>query len=173
MISGEDGAAGDRNEKPAPVLVFAIGGSASALTRLIDMGVKPFLVASAVMAIMGQRLMRMLCNECKEAYDPTETELKQIALSLEDMKGRPLHRAVGCENCGGSGYYGRKGIYELMEMSTDLRDMTFNTKPTQELRSKARSEGMVTLQEDAVRKLLAGVTSIEDILRVTHSAEFV
>ena len=143
----------------------------SALTRLIDMGVKPFLVASAVMAVMGQRLMRSLCKNCKEEYEPSETDLRQIGLSHSDLDGRPLYRAVGCSECS-DGYKGRKGVYELMEMSSDLRDMTFNKKPSQELRVKARSEGMLTLQEDAVRKFLAGHTTVEEILRITHAAEF-
>ena len=145
----------------------------SALTRLIDMGVKPFLAASAVMAIMGQRLLRTLCEHCKEQYEVSDVELRQVGMRQEDLEGRPLYRAVGCSECSDLGYRGRKGIYELLEMSADLRDMTFNKRPTQELRAKARSEGMLTLQEDAVRKLTTGMTTIDEILRVTHSAEFI
>ncbi|MEM7166172.1 MAG: ATPase, T2SS/T4P/T4SS family [Planctomycetota bacterium] len=146
----------------------------SALTRLIDMGVKPFLVASAVMAIMGQRLLRMLCPDCREEYHPTDVELRQVGVAAADLGGNPIFRPKvgGCEGCKGQGYRGRKGIYELLEMSSDLRDMTFEKKPTLELRAKARSEGMSTLQEDAVRKLIKGLTSIDEILRVTHAAEF-
>ncbi|MCI0651616.1 MAG: Flp pilus assembly complex ATPase component TadA [Planctomycetes bacterium] len=144
----------------------------SALTRLIDMGVKPFLVASAVMAIMGQRLIRMLCPHCRELYDPTETELRQVALSISDLDGQQIYRAKGCPECDNQGYRGRKGIFELMEMNSDIRELTFQKKPTQDLRAKARSTGMVTLQEDAVRKLLSGLTTLEEILRNTHAAEF-
>jgi len=143
----------------------------SALTRLIDMGVKPFLVASAVMAIMGQRLIRRLCPECREPYDPTDVELRQIGLTPSDLGGNTVYRPKGCAACSGNGYKGRQGVYELLEMSNDLRDMTFNKKPTKDLRTKAISEGMTTLQEDGVRKFLAGVTTIEEILRVTHSAD--
>ena len=143
----------------------------SALTRLIDMGVKPFLVASAVLAIMGQRLIRLLCKECKEPYEPSETELRMIGLTSSEIMGQELYRAVGCPKCS-EGYKGRCGIYELLEMSPALREMTFDKTPTKDLRNKARSEGMVALQEDAVRKLLSGMTSIEEILRVTHSSEF-
>ncbi len=143
----------------------------SALTRLIDMGVKPFLVASAVLAIMGQRLIRVLCKECKEAYEPTETELRMVGLSSSEIADQTLYRPVGCPKCS-NGYKGRCGIYELLEMSSDLRDMTFNKTPSKDIRNKARSEGMVSLQEDAVRKLLSGMTTIEEILRVTHSSEF-
>jgi len=143
----------------------------SALTRLIDMGVKPFLVASAVLAIMGQRLIRLLCKECKEPYEPTETELRMVGLSSTDIADQVLYRPVGCPKCT-DGYKGRCGIYELLEMSSELRDMTFKKLPSKDIRSKARSEGMVALQEDAVRKLLSGITTIEEILRVTHSSEF-
>ena len=143
----------------------------SALTRLIDMGVKPFLVASAVLSIMGQRLIRKLCPACKEPYEPAETELRMIGLTSTEVQGQEIFRPVGCDKCS-AGYKGRLGIYELLEMSPDLRDLTFNKSVSKDLRNKARSEGMVTLQEDAVRKLLAGITSVEEILRVTHSSEF-
>ena len=143
----------------------------SALTRLIDMGVKPFLVASAVLSIMGQRLIRKLCPTCKETYEPAETELRMIGLTSSEIQGQQIYRPVGCDKCSG-GYKGRLGIYELLEMSSDLRDLTFKKSVSKDLRNKARSEGMVTLQEDAVRKLLAGETSVEEILRVTHSSEF-
>ncbi len=143
----------------------------SALTRLIDMGVKPFLVASAVMAIMAQRLIRQLCPKCKEPYDPTDVELRQIGVTRNDLmtSGQQIYRAVGCDACS-DGYRGRKGIYELLEMSSDLRDLTFERRPTMELRAKAIGEGMLTLQQDSVRKLLSGLTTIEEILRVTHAA---
>jgi type IV pilus assembly protein PilB len=140
----------------------------SAITRLIDMGVKPFLVASAVMAIMGQRLIRMLCKECKEPYDPTDVELRSVGLTRQKTEGLTLYRAVGCPACSGQGYRGRKGVYELMEMSPDLREMAFRKKPTMELRAKARSEGMTTLQEDCVRKVLAGLTTIPEAIRTTQ-----
>lgn len=145
----------------------------SALTRLIDMGVKPFLVASAVMAVMGQRLIRMLCDDCKQPYDPTDVELRQVGITRADLGENQIYEAKpgGCPECQGKGYRGRKGIYELLEMSSDLRDMTFEKKPTMELRAKSRSEGMSTLQEDAVRKLLKGMTTFEEILRVTHTAD--
>ena len=143
----------------------------SALTRLIDMGVKPFLVASAVMAILAQRLIRVLCQECREPYEPTDMELTQVGLTRGELVGSTLYQPIGCSACGGNGYRGRKGAYELMEMSGDLRDMAFEQKPSQELRAKARSEGMSTLQEDAVRKALGGLTTFEEVLRITHRAD--
>ncbi len=143
----------------------------AALTRLIDMGVKPFLVASAVMAIMAQRLIRLLCPECKEPYEPSDAELRTVGLTREDVQGNNICQPVGCHACDKKGYWGRKGAYELMEMSPDLREMAFTRKPTQELRAKARSEGMTTLQEDAVRKALAGITTFQEVLRITHRAD--
>lgn len=145
----------------------------SALTRLIDMGVKPFLVASAVMAIMAQRLIRMLCPHCRAPYDPTDVELRQVGIARDQLmsSGAQVYQPVGCDKCDHKGYRGRKGIYELLEMSADLRDMTFDRRPTMELRAKAISQGMYTLQRDGVRKLLAGLTTLEELLRVTHSAD--
>ena len=144
----------------------------SAITRLIDMGVKPFLVASAVMAIMAQRLLRILCPECREPYEPTDVELKSVGLNRQRVEGNVLYRAVGCSNCSNTGYKGRKGIFELMEMTQALRELAFKKTPTLVLRSKARAEGMTTLQEDGVRKVLAGVTTIPELLTITHSQEF-
>lgn len=142
----------------------------AAITRLIDMGVKPFLVASAVMAILGQRLIRVLCPECKSPYEPTDAELQQVGITRSSLEGHVVYEPVGCSHCGG-GFRGRKGVYELLEMSNDIRDMSFQKKPTQELRAKARSEGMSTLQEDAVRKVLAGSSTFSEVLRLTHAAD--
>jgi len=143
----------------------------SAITRLIDMGVKPFLVASAIMAVMAQRLIRRLCTECKEPYDPQDSELRSIGLTRERLADNVLYRPVGCPACNGTGYKGRRGVYELMEMSSDLREMAFRKRPSLELRVKARSEGMTTLQEDGVRKVLAGITTVAEVLRITHSQD--
>ena len=143
----------------------------SALTRLIDMGVKPFLVASAVMAVMGQRLIRMLCDECKVPDDPSDVDLRSVGLERERVGSSTIFRAEGCPACGHSGYLGRRGVYELMEMSNDLREMAFNQKPMLEIASKARTEGMATLQEDGVRKVLAGRTTLYEILRITHRTD--
>jgi len=140
----------------------------SAVTRLIDMGVKPFLVASAIMAIMAQRLIRILCPECKEPHDATDVELRSVGLTRQRLEGNIIYQPVGCSACNQKGYKGRKGAYELMEMTPDLREMSFQRKPTMELRAKARSEGMTALQEDGVRKILAGITTIQEILRITH-----
>ncbi len=140
----------------------------SALTRLIDMGVKPFLVASAIMAILAQRLVRRICHECKAPAEVHDSELRAVGLTRQRMGDAVLYDAVGCARCTGVGYKGRLGAYELMEMTPDLREMAFKCKPTMEIRAKARSEGMTTLQEDAVRKTLGGMTTLSEVLRITH-----
>ncbi|MCZ6602882.1 MAG: GspE/PulE family protein, partial [Planctomycetota bacterium] len=143
----------------------------TAITRLIDMGVKPFLVASAILAVMAQRLLRILCDRCKSPYEPTETELRQVGLRPEDIEGKVLYRAEGCEVCGYVGFRGRKGAFELMDMTPELRELAFRKRPTNELRKEALRGGMTTLQEDAVRKVFAGITTIDEVLWITQSAD--
>jgi len=144
----------------------------SALPRLMDLGVKPFLVSSAIIGIMAQRLLRVLCNSCKEAYTPNEAELATIGLSQKDLENGQVYRSVGCPDCGYRGFRGRKGIFELMVMSSEIREMTFKEAESSEIRKEARAQGMVTLQEDAIRKVLNGMTSIQEVLRVTAAQEF-
>jgi type IV pilus assembly protein PilB len=139
----------------------------SALTRLIDMGVAPFLVSSSVAAVMAQRLIRKLCSRCKEAYTPTQTELDSVGLEPSNIVGRTIYRGRGCDSCKRSGYSGRLGIFELLEMGPDLREAVFRGEPTSRLRSLAvASGGMAPLRVDGHRKILAGLTSIDEILRV-------
>ncbi len=138
-----------------------------ALTRLLDMGVKPFLVASSVQAIMGQRLIRRLCPHCKEAYQPTPEELGAIGLKPADVEGKTLYHAIGCDQCK-LGYKGRQAIFELMEMSPIIRDMTFRREPTIKMREQARIGGMTTLLEDGVRKILDGISSIAEVLNLAR-----
>jgi type IV pilus assembly protein PilB len=137
----------------------------SALTRLTDMGTAPFLVSSAVTAVMAQRLMRRLCSQCKEAYDPSESELRSIGLSKADVH-EPVYLPNGCDKCS-AGYLGRRGIFELMVMDDELREMCFRGEPTLKIREYAlQSGGMYSLRQDGSRKVLEGATSIEEVLRV-------
>ena len=146
----------------------------SALTRLIDMGVKPFLVSTAVMAIMAQRLIRRLCKHCKEPYEPTAVELKQIHLTPESLAGRTVCRARGCDECSNTGYRGRVGAFELFAMDSTLREMCFRGASTVKLREQAKiSGGLVTLMEDGIRKFLSGETTIEEVLTVAVAGEAV
>ena len=141
----------------------------SALTRLIDMGVKPFLVSTSVMAVMAQRLVRRLCPECREPYDPEPSELRAVGLAPSAIEGQTIYRAAGCAKCGQEGYRGRVGIFELFSMDSTLREMTFRGAATQALRHQAQtSGGMVSLQRDGVRKVLRGITTIDEVLAATH-----
>ena len=139
----------------------------SALTRLIDMGVKPFLVSTAVMAVMAQRLVRRLCLTCRQPMAPEPSLLRSVGLTPADIEGRTIYRAVGCRECRFEGYRGRVGIYELMEMDARLREATFKRASTMKLRDQAKlTGGLKSLLEDGVRKVLDGVTTIEEILTV-------
>jgi type IV pilus assembly protein PilB len=139
----------------------------SALTRLIDMGVPPFLVSSAVCAVLAQRLMRQLCPRCKTAGAQDPKALASAGLTEERVAGRKIFSGKGCEDCNNTGFRGRFGIYELFEMSSELREATFRKEPTYRLRELARTTGgMTSLRDDAIRKILTGQTSIEETMRV-------
>ena len=139
----------------------------SAVTRLLDIGVKPFLVASSLRAIMAQRLVRTLCDNCKEEYTPSNTELSMLGSSAQEMLQSKLHKGRGCNKCALTGYYGRKGIFEIFVISDEVRRMIYDKVPSAQLRERARELGMRTLREDGVRKVVAGVTTAEEVLRVT------
>jgi type IV pilus assembly protein PilB len=140
-----------------------------ALARLLDIGIKPFLVASAVQAIMGQRLIRMLCPKCKEPNNnPDPVMLSALDIKPEQLRGKQIYRPVGCDGCRNTGYKGRKGIFELLEMDGVMRDMVFKKESHQKLKDHARLRGMVTLLEDGVRKVLDGLTSLDEVVAITH-----
>lgn len=142
----------------------------SAITRLIDMGIKPFLVASAIQAIMAQRLIRVICTKCKtEDTHPDQRTLKLLGFTDEELEGKSVWKGTGCKGCGGTGYRGRKGIFEMVEMNTALRELAFKRAPASELRAAARAAGMHTLLEDGKIKVLKGTTSPEELLRVTQA----
>lgn len=142
--------------------------ASSSLTRLVDMDVKPFLVASAVQAILAQRLIRVLCPHCKEGYKPEPNELRMVGLKPEQIGGKTIYGPVGCKKCGGAGYRGRMGIYELLEMNSTLRELTFQQASSMAIRVEARQNGMTTLQEDGIRKVLEGKSTIDEVLSITH-----
>jgi len=137
----------------------------SALTRLIDMGVKPFLVASSVQAIMAQRLIRVLCPECKQKDTEVDLSvLRRLGVTDEQLEKATFFRPVGCSKCHNMGYRGRLGIFEMMPMSTELKEMAFQRKPLNELRSAARALGMRTLLEDGLLKIMRGITTTDEVL---------
>jgi type IV pilus assembly protein PilB len=136
----------------------------SALTRLIDMGVPPFLVASSIQAIMAQRLVRIICPECKEPFEPDAAKLRGVGLTDDQISGRTFYKGRGCDACNGSGFKGRKGIFEIMVMNNRLREMTFMKDTTDNLRNQALNDGMHTLFMDGLRKVLDGRTTLEEVL---------
>jgi type IV pilus assembly protein PilB len=143
----------------------------SAITRLIDMGVPAFLVASSIQAVMAQRLIRTICKKCKEPYVYTERELASVGLTPDDVAHLTLYHGAGCEDCGGSGYRGRLGIFEMMEMNNELQELAFHHAPTNKVRDAAMNSGMTDLRSDGVRKILRGITTVEEIVRITAEVE--
>lgn len=142
----------------------------SSITRLIDMGVQPFLVASSVMAVMAQRLVRQVCPKCKDSYNPDPSELQPMNLTPEQLSTAQWARGKGCQNCQHTGCRGRKAVFELMMMNTTLREMAFRSEPAQNIRRQARLFGMKTLYEDAVDKAMKGVTTIPEAMSLFAGA---
>jgi general secretion pathway protein E len=144
--------------------------AASAITRLIDMGVEPFLVSSAVNAILAQRLVRKICPHCREAYVPSNAYLERVGLSPIKFAGRELFRGAGCVQCLQTGYKGRIGIFELMSLTPAMKSLILTTSDAGQIKKQALSSlatGMMTLRQDGLRKVLAGLTTLEEVFRVT------
>jgi len=141
-----------------------------AITRLLDMGVEPFLVTSTVIGVLAQRLMRSLCPQCRAPYEPTAEDLVALQLSPDDVEHHLMH-PVGCEACQGIGFKGRSGVFELLQMSEALQPLIIERASVSELRAAARKGGMRTLREDGITKVLAGVTTVEEMIRETHAYE--
>ena len=139
----------------------------SAVARLIDIGVQPFLVASSVRAIMAQRLVRRLCQNCKQPSDLSETELRALRIEPGQLRDAQVMKPAGCDHCRKTGYKGRMGIFEIFVIDDEVRQMINKRSSTLLLRQRARELGMRTLREDGVRKVLAGVTSAEEVISVT------
>ena len=141
--------------------------SASAVTRLIDMGIEPFLVTSSVIAILAQRLIRVICDKCREGYTPDDESLQSIGLTSEMLGGKQIFRGRGCPACLNTGYKGRTGIFELMIMNEEIQNLILKTSDANAIKQKAVEYGMITLRQDGARKVLDGITTIEEIFRVT------
>ncbi|MGA9922942.1 MAG: GspE/PulE family protein, partial [Isosphaeraceae bacterium] len=140
----------------------------SAITRLVDIGIQPFLVASSVLAIMAQRLVRKVCPKCKVRYEPPAHILAGLGLRPELAKKANFMKGKGCNNCNKKGYRGRMGIFELMTLTTQIREMTFKGESTQVIRRLARKQGMRTLFEDGIIKAIKGQTTLDEVLRITQ-----
>ncbi|MCP4195990.1 MAG: type II secretion system ATPase GspE [Proteobacteria bacterium] len=166
-----------------------------ALTRLVEMNIEPFLVASSIIGIQAQRLVRVLCSHCKELYAPNEEQINGLGVSADDpyklfdpprhelyragwekltpieplVPGKfMLYRAVGCDECMHTGYHGRSGVYEMVMITDEVRNNVLRNSDSNTIKQIARNDGMVSLRDDGVRKVLAGVTTLEEVLRVTH-----
>jgi len=142
----------------------------SSIPRLIDLGIKPYLVASSILAIMAQRLVRCICQECKEPYEYPEHYVRAVGLEPEDIAGLTLYHGAGCGACMGTGYFDRTAVFELVEMSPELRALAYSKATASEIRAKARALGMLTLLEDGLRKVMQGITTVEEVLRTAGSS---
>jgi type IV pilus assembly protein PilB len=141
--------------------------ASSTITRLLDIGIPPFLVGSCVNLVMAQRLVRRLCKECCEEYEPSEQELYVVGLDKKRLKGSKLTKPKGCRECRNTGYRGRTAIFEIIPMSREIRKLIFNNANEDEIREKSLEQGMVSLRESGLRKVLDGTTSVQEILRST------
>ncbi|HEX7862213.1 MAG TPA: ATPase, T2SS/T4P/T4SS family [Verrucomicrobiae bacterium] len=138
-----------------------------AVTRLVDMGVEPFLISSSLMAVLAQRLVRTICKNCRTPFEPTENQLSLLNLSPHDIGDKVFYYGRGCQNCNDTGYKGRKGIFELLPISDPVRELINERAPTVVIRQKAVEEGMITLREDGLRGIFEGGTTIEEVLKYT------
>ena len=138
-----------------------------AVTRLVDMGVEPFLISSSLMAVLAQRLVRTICKKCRTPFEPTENQLSLLNLSPHDIGDKVFYYGRGCQNCNDTGYRGRKGIFELLVITDPIRNLINERAPSVVLRQKAVELGMVTLREDGLRSIFDGATTIEEVVKYT------
>ena len=143
--------------------------AASAVTRLIDMGIEPFLVTSSIVAIIAQRLVRVLCPHCKEVYEPDEESLANLGLSRSVLKNNTFYRKKGCNLCMQTGFRGRSAIFEILTVDDEIKRLVLKTSDANQINELAIKRGMITLQQDGIDKVLAGITTIEEVLRVTRT----
>jgi general secretion pathway protein E/type IV pilus assembly protein PilB len=139
----------------------------SAVTRLIDIGVKPFLVASSTRALMAQRLVRKVCRQCASPALPSEAEMRTLGLDAANLQGASFQKGKGCSNCSNTGYRGRFGIFEIFVIDDEARKLIYEKVSSSVLRARAREMGMRTLREDGIRKAQAGLTTADEVIRAT------
>jgi len=143
----------------------------SAVSRLIDMGVKPFLVSASLRAALAQRLVRSICQNCKQPYEPPASELAVLGINTEQASNASFMQGAGCDKCGDKGFRGRKGVFEIFTVNQELEEMIYHNVSIVELRKKAREMGMRNMREDGFRKVLAGVTTLSEVMLVTTEEE--
>jgi general secretion pathway protein E/type IV pilus assembly protein PilB len=139
----------------------------SAVTRLIDIGVKPFLVASSARCLMAQRLVRKVCKQCSAPYEPTEVERKALKLDAAKLAAASIRKGKGCSNCNKTGHRGRFGLFEIFVIDDEVRKLIYEKVSAAVLRNRAREMGMRSLREDGARKVLAGMTTPDEVIRAT------
>ena len=142
--------------------------SAGAITRLLDMGIEPFLIASTLCGVIAQRLVRVLCKECKESYEPDDDELRDIGILRSQLKDGKLYRGKGCPSCLNMGYKGRMGIFEIMKIDDSVKKLILEQTDSGSIRRQAVLNGMILLKDDGIKKVIEGKTTIEEVLRVSH-----
>lgn len=139
----------------------------SAVSRLVDIGIKPFLVSASLRAVLAQRLVRRTCQDCKTSYEPDEKLLNSLGIRSDQTVDANFMQGAGCPKCNNMGFRGRVGIFEVFTMNEELEQMVYENASLVALRNKAREMGMRTMREDGIRKVLAGVTSPEEVLHAT------
>jgi type IV pilus assembly protein PilB len=143
----------------------------SSIARLLDLGVEPFLITATLEGIISQRLVRKICANCKTSYEPTETQLMELQLTPDAIKGKKLFYGRGCDNCNGTGYRGRTGIFEVMLFNDEIRDLIMNQASTAVLRAAAQKGGMRLLRDTGLSTVYDGVTTIDEVIKETIMEE--
>ncbi len=142
----------------------------SAITRLVDMGVKPFLVASSIQAVMAQRLVRVICSACKVVdTHPDPHYLRLLDIKPDELRHHPVYKGAGCPKCSNTGYKGRRGVFEIMEMNNEIRELAFSRAPASDIRKAAKASGMKTLLMDGKEKIFSGLTTLEEVAEVSQT----
>ncbi len=142
--------------------------SAGAITRLVDLGVEPFLISSSILALMAQRLVRVLCRDCREVFMPDDLTLQGLGITRDQIGTGTMYQSVGCEKCVHTGFKGRLGIFEILTVDSKLKSLILQTFDSNRIKEEALKRNMVTLREDGIRKVMKGVTTLEEVLRVTQ-----
>ncbi|MCX5757227.1 MAG: ATPase, T2SS/T4P/T4SS family, partial [Candidatus Hydrogenedentes bacterium] len=145
--------------------------AAGAVTRLVDMGVEPFLIASTMIASVAQRLVRCVCVQCAEPYQPDASVLREFGVTLKGLENATFRRGRGCDACRHTGYRGRIAIYEILTFSGSVKEMTYHRSPASEIKRKGREQGMRTLRESGWQQVCRGRSTLEEVMRVTSDAD--
>ena len=141
--------------------------ASGAVTRLLDMGVEPFLISSSLLCVLAQRLIRTICKKCKSPFEPTDNQLQMLNLDPADLGGKEFFYGRGCSSCHDTGYHGRRGIFELLTITDPVRELIDQSAATMVIRQKAVEGGMKTIREDGLRGIYDGDTTVEEVLRYT------